>query len=33
MFGCGANEIAAWSGQSLREGERYTRAVRAPRPL
>jgi hypothetical protein len=23
----GANEIAAWSGQSLREVERYTRAA------
>jgi integrase len=25
--GCSANEIAAWSGQSLREVERYTRAA------
>jgi integrase len=25
--GCSANEIAAWSGQSLREVERYTKAV------
>jgi integrase len=25
--GCSANEIAAWSGQSLREVERYTKAA------
>jgi hypothetical protein len=25
--GCSANDIAAWSGQSLREVERYTRAA------
>ena len=26
-LGCSANEIAAWTGQSLREVERYTRAA------